>query len=240
MMRGDFGTTSLPTRPNRDTRQSGIPSVARNLLPLFLTWKKQIPHYARNDILFSLDALSSPDDIQTPCRSRAMPRRPASVLVLIPLALALAACKPAADPAPGAPPADTVAAPAQAGAVAGTDATAVVNHERPDPAGFDRKAFAGSFAGTLPCADCPGIDMRIDIEADGSFRASETYQDRDTTVEIAGTWTIDADGRRLLLDPDSKDEADRHFEIVSKDEIRMLDTEGKPVESALNYSLRRG
>ncbi|WP_158636400.1 copper resistance protein NlpE [Luteimonas marina] len=168
-----------------------------------------------------------------------MTRHPASALVLIPLALALAACKPDADPAPAAPPADT-ATTAQSGAVAGTDATAVVDHERPDPAGFDRKAFAGSFAGTLPCADCPGIDMRVDIDADGSFSASETYQDRDTTVETAGTWTIDADGRRLLLDPDSKDEADRHFEIVSKDEIRMLDAEGKPVESALNYSLRRG
>lgn len=168
-----------------------------------------------------------------------MPRRPASVLVLIPLALALAACKPAAGPASETPPTDTAAAPTQSGALAGTDATAVVHHARSDPAGFDRKAFAGSFSGTLPCADCPGIDMHVDIDADGTFRANETYQDRDTTVEMAGTWTIDADGRRLLLDPDSKDEADRHFEIVSKDEIRMLDTEGNPVESALNYSLRR-
>ena len=170
-----------------------------------------------------------------------MTRRIAAPLVLLPLALALAACKPAAEPAPApAAPAEAPAVPTESGSVAGTDATAVVHHDRPDPAGFDRKAFAGTFSGTVPCADCPGIDTRLEIRADGTFRLSETYQDRDGTADTAGTWTIDADGKRLQLDPDSKDGADRWFEIVSKDEIRQLDTEGKPIESTLNYSLSRG
>jgi len=124
--------------------------------------------------------------------------------------------------------------------VAGTDATAVVNHDRPDPAGFDRKAFAGAFAGTVPCADCPGIETHLAIDADGTFRLSETYQGRGNSSETTGTWTIDAGGKRLLLDPDTKDADDRHFEIVSKDEVRMLDGEGNPIASEHNYSLRRG
>lgn len=171
-----------------------------------------------------------------------MTRRPASALVLILLALALAACRPAAEPAQDAQAiaTESAAAPAQTDPLAGTDATAVVHHAAVDPAGFDRKAFAGRFSGTLPCADCPGIDMHVEIDADGTFRASETYQDRDTTIETTGTWTIDADGRRLQFDPDRKDDADRWFGIVSKDEIRMLDSDGNPVQSELNYSLRRG
>lgn len=166
-----------------------------------------------------------------------MTRRFAVPLALLPLALALAACKPAAEPA--AAPAATAEAPT-APVESGTDAAAVVHHDRPDPAGFDRKAFAGTFAGTVPCADCPGIETHLAIDADGTFRLDETYQDRDSRRQTTGTWTIDAGGKRLLLDPDTKDAADRRFEIVSRNEVRLLDTEGRPIASGLNYSLRRG
>ncbi|MCW5568216.1 MAG: copper resistance protein NlpE N-terminal domain-containing protein [Dokdonella sp.] len=170
-----------------------------------------------------------------------MIRRIATPLaLLLPLALALSACKPAAEPAPVAAPAEAPALPAESARIADTDATAVVHHDRPDPAGFDRKAFAGTFSGTVPCADCPGIETHLTINADGSFTLAETYQERDSGDSTSGTWTIDADGRRLLLDPDTKDAADRWFEIVSKDEVRMLDSEGEAIESPLNYSLRRG
>ena len=170
-----------------------------------------------------------------------MHHRLASGFLLLPLALALAACKPAPAPsATDAAPADVAPAAVPEATVAGTDASAVVHHAPADPANFDRKAFAGSFAGTLPCADCPGIDTLVEIHADGTFKLRETYQERGAPINSAGTWTIDADGKHLLLDPDRKDADDRHFEIVSKDEIRLLDTEGKPIESALNYSLRRG
>ena len=170
-----------------------------------------------------------------------MTHRLPTTFALLPLALVLAACKPAAEPAPATTAtAEAPTAPVESGNVAGTDATAVVHHDRPDPAGFDRKAFAGTFAGTVPCADCPGIETHLAIDADGTFRLDETYQDRDAGVQTTGTWTIDADGKRLLLDPDTKDAADRHFEIVSKDEIRMLDVDGNPIASELNYSLRRG
>lgn len=170
-----------------------------------------------------------------------MTHRLPTTFALLPLALVLAACKPAAEPEPAiAAAAEAPAAPVESGSVAGTDATAVVHHDRPDPAGFDRKAFAGTFAGTVPCADCPGIETHLAIDADGTFRLDETYQDRDSSRQTTGTWTIDADGKRLLLDPDTKGAADRHFEIVSKDEIRMLGADGSPIASELNYSLRRG
>jgi copper homeostasis protein (lipoprotein) len=171
-----------------------------------------------------------------------MTLRIAPRLVLLPLAFALAACQPEADPAPeatAAPPPTTDVADASAAPVAGTDAIAVVHHAPDDPAGFDRKDFAGTFAGTLPCADCPGLDTRLEIDAGGAFRLVETRQAGDGPQDTTGTWTIDPAGTRLLLDPDTKDADDRHFEIVSKDEIRMLDAAGNPVQSAHNLSLRR-
>ncbi|MDH7452493.1 copper resistance protein NlpE [Luteimonas composti] len=160
------------------------------------------------------------------------------------LALALAACAPDSATAP-APGTGTEAAGKSAEAaladpmLEGSDASAVVRHDPQDPQGFDRKAFAGRFAGILPCADCPGIEMRLEIASEGTFALRQTYQARDTTTSLTGTWTVDEAGKRLLLDPDSKDEADRVFEIVSRDELRALDASGRPIDSTLNYSLRR-
>ena len=34
---------------------------------------------------------------------------------------------------------------------------------------FDQKGFAGTFKGTLPCADCPGIDTTLVLNADGTY-----------------------------------------------------------------------
>jgi copper homeostasis protein (lipoprotein) len=170
-----------------------------------------------------------------------MAHRPMIRLALATLACALAACRPDPEPSPDPAPEPLASATtADAGALAGTDASAVVHHAPKDPAGFDRKAFAGAFAGTLPCADCPGIDASVQIGDDGTFRLTETWRDRDTRTETAGTWTIDAEGTRLQLDPDSKEAADRWFEIVSKDEIRMLDTNGETIAGTPNTSLRRG
>ena len=157
------------------------------------------------------------------------------------LALALAACTPSPAPpaAPAASDADKAAeaAPAEP-LLAGTDASAVIRHDATDPAGFDRKAFAGTFAGILPCADCPGVETSLEVHADGSYALSETRRGEDA-ARSSGTWTIDADGTRLLLDPDSKEAPDRRFELVSRDEVRALDADGAPLAGDGNTSLRR-
>ncbi|MCI4567274.1 copper resistance protein NlpE [Lysobacter sp. CFH 32150] len=106
---------------------------------------------------------------------------------------------------------------------------------------FDVKGFAGQFVGMLPCADCPGIDTRVTLNADGTFTLLETYQDRKVkTTPVDGTWSVEADDKHIRLDPNSKAEDDRLYEILSNDEIRLLDQEGKHIESDLPYNLKRG
>lgn len=160
------------------------------------------------------------------------------------ISLAIAGCKPQepAEPVePAATPADTTAAAVQ------PDPQRV-----PDDSGFqpdassidtgtlDPAAFAGTFTGTLPCASCPGIDIRLDIGGDGRYRLSETYQhETDAPVESDGTWTAEADGKRIRLDPSSKNDDDRLYQVVSNDELRMLGEDGAPIEGELNYSLQR-
>jgi uncharacterized lipoprotein NlpE involved in copper resistance len=117
-----------------------------------------------------------------------------------------------------------------------------VDHNSPASAApaFDVKAFAGLYAGMLPCADCAGIDTSIAFTPEGGYSMSETYQDADQSSFVTkGTWTVREDGKTLLLDPEDKEERDRWYEIVSMSELRALDMEGKAIDSTLDHSLRR-
>ena len=149
--------------------------------------------------------------------------------------LAIAACKREAE----APPAPVAAAPTEDIKSA---VISEVDHNSPSSAapGFDAKAFAGTYGGTLPCADCPGIDTSIAFAPEGAYAMSEVYQDSDSSsFTTKGTWTVREDGKTLLLDPEDKQEYDHWFEVVSATELRALDKDGKAIESKLDYSLRR-
>ncbi|MDN5782836.1 MAG: copper resistance protein NlpE [Luteimonas sp.] len=156
-------------------------------------------------------------------------------------AITVAGCKPSADNA--AAPADTAAPIATAAEPAADDHATDVLREvdnSPAPDGLDVRAFAGSFKGTLPCADCPGIDSTIELKADGSYATHDVYQESDNASnESTGTWTVEEAGKRIRLDPNSKQDQDRLYEVVSNDELQMLDADGKAIDSDLDYSLRR-
>jgi copper homeostasis protein (lipoprotein) len=105
---------------------------------------------------------------------------------------------------------------------------------------FDVKGFAGTFSGTLPCADCPGIDTKVTLNADGTYKLHEVYQGKPGNgFNGDGTWTAEENGKRIRLDPNSKSEQDRLFAVTSKDEIDALDLEGKAPESKQTQALRR-
>lgn len=147
--------------------------------------------------------------------------------------LAIAGCKPQAPAEPAETPADSAVQTSAA-----TVATPVV--EPPKTAMFDARTFAGTFSGTLPCASCPGIDTELELAADGAFQLDETYRDeKDGQRKVDGTWTAEANDQHIRLDPNSKSEDDRLYEIVSHEEIRVLGKDGKAPESTLNYSLKR-
>src|SRR3546814_6548782 len=88
-----------------------------------------------------------------------MTNLPLFTATLLAATIALAGCKPSTDvaaPEDAATPAPTVA-PATAEPAADEHPTDVLRtvDNAPAPEGLDVRAFAGSFEGTLPCADCP-------------------------------------------------------------------------------------
>lgn len=126
-------------------------------------------------------------------------------------------CKREAEPAPVPETAPVAAGQPASGmpataATAATDATTVVDHNTPagDNRTFDAKAFAGTFE---------ALGASLEVQADGVYRLDLRAESATST----GTWTLEPDGTHILLDPESKAEPDRRYEIVSSNELRPLD-----------------
>ena len=69
--------------------------------------------------------------------------------------------------------------------------------------------YVGTYTGTFPAADCPGID--------GTFALSASYIDRDATFYDEGTYTVDGN----LLTLNGLDEVS--YYKVEENRLRKLD-----------------
>lgn len=151
------------------------------------------------------------------------PRKSVSLLWL-PLSIALVAAGCQKDPpADSAAPAEDTAeatevAPVEAPKAAepapapepapGTDAVVVEDRSTPADAaaGFDIKAFEGKYVTGA---------TTLEVTLEGTFTLS------DNGATVTGTWSAQPGGKSVLLDPDSKGEADRTVEIVSADSVKL-------------------
>jgi len=95
-----------------------------------------------------------------------------------------------------------------------------------------------TFKGTLPCADCPGIDYHLNLLDDGVYFLRQTYQDRDGgPFDDIGRYLLSSDREQLTLYGGR--EAPLRFAILAPDTLRLLDRDGGHIESELNYNLER-
>ncbi|HEY6644948.1 META domain-containing protein [Povalibacter sp.] len=94
------------------------------------------------------------------------------------------------------------------------------------------------YAGTLPCADCPGIRYELDLRANHVFVLRMTYLDTDPAIAVdeIGQWSIQED-KVLILD--GADEPPTVWSIRDVDTLSKLDRDGNPIASKLNYTLVR-
>ena len=149
-----------------------------------------------------------------PVRTAARPALLAAAAILVLAACDRAPEAPSADAPPAGVPASDAAPPPDADPRAGgpVDATQVVDRApvAGAGAGFDVKAFAGTFA-------AEGADLRL--AADGTYTLTVHAESADADLASTGTWTVEADGAELRLDPDSKDADDRRYTIASDDEL---------------------
>lgn len=103
---------------------------------------------------------------------------------------------------------------------------------------FPAASLPATFTGDLPCADCPGIRHHLDVYADGAYVLRLTYLDTEGDPDdTVGRWTVSPDGKRLVLGGGT--EPPVRCAIVSPDSLRLLNRDGTPIVSNLNYTLVR-
>ncbi|MCP2044612.1 META domain-containing protein [Pontibacter sp. HSC-36F09] len=99
------------------------------------------------------------------------------------------------------------------------------------------RAAVGTWIGTIPCADCPGIRYTLDINPDSSYRERMVYQGRSATPFVqSGTWGV-GNGRVQL----NKQGTGNNQFALDGEALVMLDGDGNQIESPLAdaYRLRR-
>jgi copper homeostasis protein (lipoprotein) len=115
----------------------------------------------------------------------------------------------------------------------------------PAPADTTTTGLAGlgplpaTFGGVLPCADCTGIRQTLDLFAEGDFhwRSVLLGKPPGEAPDDVGRWMFASDNRTLLL----FGSRDAPVRLVLRDDgaLRLLDLEGRPIQSTFNYELRR-
>ena len=93
-----------------------------------------------------------------------------------------------------------------------------------------------SWSGLIPCADCEGIRMTVDLFPDQSFAIRNEYLGKNRSSADVGRWSLE-DGGKLTLRGGA--EATRTFRVVDAETLRKLDGEGREIETKLNYDLKR-
>ena len=97
--------------------------------------------------------------------------------------------------------------------------------------------YQGTYTGTLPAADCPGIEVRLELKPDGTYTQHLKYIDRDTEFDEKGTYTV----KENLLTLTLSDGGQPEYYKVEENRVRRLDAEKQPVTGALaeNYVLQK-
>lgn len=91
--------------------------------------------------------------------------------------------------------------------------------------------FFGTYAGTTPCADCPGIKTEIMLNKDSSYTKSMLYLERNEGKPFIekGKWKI----KRSLITLLPNDNSVESKLFVGENYIQLLDADGNKITGSL-------
>lgn len=109
----------------------------------------------------------------------------------------------------------------------------------------------GPFKGTLPCADCSGLETELTLTKDGPYSDQGSYTlmqkyigKSDQPLQSSGSWSMgqgtnkDPNAQVYVLDPE-KPEEKQYFLRVNDSEVKMLDSNGNQIDSPFNLTLKK-
>lgn len=89
--------------------------------------------------------------------------------------------------------------------------------------------WMGTYEAVIPCADCPGIKMKVVLNEDKTFEIESEYMERDTKANEAGTFVWYNNGSSVHL---TGEDTDLRFK-VGENQLFQLDADGKMIEGEL-------
>ncbi len=101
--------------------------------------------------------------------------------------------------------------------------------------------WEGLYKGIVPCADCEGIDTRIQINYDLTYEKQTKYIGKSDSVFVkTGTFRWSDDGGSITLENIPYDEAPARY-MVGENMLFQLDLEGNRITGELSdhYILRK-
>lgn len=110
--------------------------------------------------------------------------------------------------------------------------------------------YTGTYSGTVPCADCKGISIELTLKEDGkakkkTFTLSQKFIGKaNNTSTLTGIWFLATGNKQnpkakiLQLIPNGNDDL-IYFEIMQNGSIKLLDRRQNPINSKLNYTLKK-
>ena len=113
----------------------------------------------------------------------------------------------------------------------------------------------GAYKGTLPCADCSGLDTVLRLYAKGKYDTTyafyvrtQTYRGAphgDVTLSDRGDWALlrgdatDENATVYQLNPDDEQHSDSWLVQDKGNALVQLDRDQKPIDTKMNLTLRR-
>lgn len=120
------------------------------------------------------------------------------------------------------------------------DMTSMVGNTASDKNNLDLASVAGTYEGTFPAADSPGIKTVLTIKADSTYQLEQDYIDRkDGHDEASGVFKV-LDGNILMLVRPSSGEH-TFYKVKDANSIVMTDSVGNEPEgeTAKFYVLKK-
>lgn len=120
------------------------------------------------------------------------------------------------------------------------DSVSVVDNTASENANLDLASIAGTYEGTFPAADGPGIKTVLTIKADGTYQIEQDYIDqKDGHDEASGVFKV-LDGNILMLvRPSSGDNI--FYKVRDGNCIILIDSFGNEPQKEVmkNYILKK-
>lgn len=116
--------------------------------------------------------------------------------------------------------------------VADADSTNVAGYTASEDDNLDLASIAGTYEGTFPAADGPGIKTMLTIKADSTYQLEQDYIDkRDGHDEASGVFKV-LDGNVLMLVRPSSGEH-TFYKVKDANSIVMTDSVGNEPEGEI-------